>query len=150
MPPQYTSLSSMENVNAIVHFELPVDDVARAQSFYGDIFGWTFNKFEMPSDSSTGGEPYYGVITTPMDEKHQPKTPGAINGGMMKRVDPAQPFMNYINVRSIDATLEAVTAHGGSICMPKTEIAKGMGWIACFKDTEGNMMGLHQMPEKAM
>jgi predicted enzyme related to lactoylglutathione lyase len=23
-----------------VHFEIPVDDVARAKGFYGSIFGW--------------------------------------------------------------------------------------------------------------
>ena len=28
--------------------------------------------------------------------------------------------------------------------MPKTEIGTGMGWIAAFQDTEGNLMGFHQ------
>lgn len=34
--------------------------------------------------------------------------------------------------------------------MPKTEIGQQMGWIATFKDTEGNMMGFHQAPKKPM
>lgn len=135
----------MQN-NAIVHFEIPADDVERAQEFYKKIFGWKFNKFDMPADSSTGGEPYYGVMTAETDENMMIKKPGAINGGLMKRTKPGQPMMNYIAVAEIDDTLKEVTENGGEVCMPKTEIAPNMGWIACFKDTEGNMMGLHQMP----
>lgn len=130
------------NNNSIVHFELPVDDVKRAQDFYGQIFGWEFNTFDMPS-----GEPYYGVRTTEVDDKFQPKNPGTINGGMMKRANPGQVFTNYINVESIDDVLAKVTNMGGKVMMPKSEIAPGMGWIALFQDTEGNMMGLHQMSQ---
>ncbi len=132
----------------IVHFEIPVDDVERAQKFYNEIFGWTFHPFDMPADSSTGGDTYYGVTTTETDENQKIKRPGAINGGMMKRKMPHQPFMNYIEADDISKTLEEVQAHGGTIIMPKTEIAKGMGWIAAFKDTEGNPMGLHEMDLK--
>lgn len=56
--------------------------------------------------------------------------------------------MNYVAVKSIDAFLKKVEAAGGTICMPKTEIGSGMGWIAAFKDTEGNMMGFHEAPKK--
>ena len=138
-------MNNMTN-NAIVHFEIPADDVVRAKEFYQKSFGWTFSEFPMPEDSSTGGEPYYGVITTPMGEDHMPTKPGEINGGLMKRMQPGQPMMSYLNVDDIDAALEAVEKNGGHVCMPKTEIAPGMGWIACFNDTEGNMLGMHQRP----
>lgn len=129
----------------IVHFEIPADDVERAQKFYTDTFGWTMQKWDMPANSSTGGEPYYGVITTELDEKGMAKTPGAINGGLMKRKQPGQPFMNYIHVDSIEDVLKKIKENGGEICLPKTEIAPEMGWIACFRDPEGNMMGLHEL-----
>ena len=132
----------MKNNNAIVHFEIPADDAQRAMSFYENAFGWTFHKFDMPS-----GEPYYGVRTTEVDDNYMIKEPGAINGGLMKRKHPEQPFMNYIQADSIDEALSAVKENGGEVAMPKTEIAPGMGWIAAFKDTEGNLMGLHEMPE---
>ncbi|PIR74004.1 MAG: glyoxalase [Candidatus Magasanikbacteria bacterium CG10_big_fil_rev_8_21_14_0_10_47_10] len=131
----------------IVHFEIPADDVDRAMNFYKNTFGWEFKKWDMPAGSSTGGDPYYGVFTTDVDEKQQPKKPGAINGGLMKRKMPNQPFMNYITAESISDKLESIEANGGEIVMPKTEIAAGMGWIAAFKDPEGNMMGLHEMPD---
>ena len=66
---------------------------------------------------------------------------------MMKRRMPDQPFLNYITVSSIDATLKKITASGGSIIMPTTALGedKKMGAIAVFKDTEGNLIGLHAM-----
>jgi predicted enzyme related to lactoylglutathione lyase len=66
---------------------------------------------------------------------------------MMKRVNPGQMFMNYIQADSIDDMLKQIQENGGTVAMPKTEIAPGMGWIAAFKDTENNMMGLHELSE---
>jgi len=129
-------------MNSIVHFEIPVDNVERAKNFYEQAFGWKIEKFEMP-----GGD-YWIVRTVEVDKKMMPVKPGAINGGLMKRKDPKQPFMNYISVASIDEMLKTVKAHGGVVVMPKQEIGKGMGWIAAFKDTEGNIMGLHQEEKK--
>src|SRR6185436_1632010 len=120
--------------NAIVHFEIPADDLERARKFYKQAFGW---KISDPWKMS-----YFFVETRKKGEE-------GINGGLMQRKMPGQPFMNYIAVKSIDASLEKVRSAGGTICMPKTEIGTGMGWIAAFQDTEGNMMGFHEAPRKA-
>jgi predicted enzyme related to lactoylglutathione lyase len=84
------------------------------------------------------GREYFGVTT-----KNE-KEPG-IDGGLMKRNMPGQPFTNYITVKSIDATNLAVQANGGVVVLPKREIGMGMGWISAFKDTENNIIGLHEM-----
>lgn len=136
--------------NPIVHFEIPVDDVERAKTFYTTVFDWQIEKFDMPAEGSTQGEPYYMVRTTEVGENNMPKTPGGINGGLMKRQQDGQPFMNYVSVTSIEETLKMITSNGGITLMPKMEIGANMGWIAVFKDTEGNMMGLHQMPKKPL
>jgi predicted enzyme related to lactoylglutathione lyase len=115
--------------NAIVHFEIPVDDVQRAQRFYKKAFAWKF------SDPFKMG--YHFVETRKEGE------PG-INGGLMQRKMPGQPFMNYIMVKSIERALAKVVRAGGTVCLPKQEIGSGMGWIACFQDTEQNMMGFYQ------
>ena len=128
--------------NPIVHFEIPADNVERAKKFYEKTFGWSIEKFEMP-----GGD-YWIVRTVEVDKNMMPTKPGAINGGIMKRKNAGQPFMNYISVQSIDEMSETIKAHGGIMIMPKQEIGKGMGWIAAFKDTEGNIMGLHQEAKK--
>ena len=135
----------MNTLNSIVHFEIPADDVDRAMDFYKKTFGWKFNEWPMPANSSTGGASYYGVTTVETDEQHMPKHAGAINGGLMKRSNENHVFTNYVQVEDIASMLETIAANGGSVVMPKTEIAPGMGWIAMFKDPEGNMMGLHQM-----
>lgn len=135
------------SINPIVHFEIPADDVERAIKFYTDVFGWKITKMDMSADSSTGGEPYYSVQTGEVDENMRPVTRGAINGGLMKRTNPGQVFANYISVDSIDEMLKKLESEGGKVCMPKTEIGKEMGWIALFQDPEGNMMGLHEVPD---
>lgn len=132
----------------MVHFEIPADDVTRAQNFYHKAFGWTFNEFPMPENSSTGGEPYWGVITTPLGDDMMPQKAGEINGGLMKRTQAGQMITNYLHCPSIDETLETITQYGGEIIMPKTAIAPNMGWIALFKDTEGNILGLHEVPKE--
>ncbi len=128
--------------NPIVHFEIPADDVERAKKFYEKTFGWQIDKFPLPEGD------YWVVRTTEVDKKMMPMKPGAINGGLMKRKNPGQPFMNYISVESIDKMLKTVEKNGGEICMSKQEIGQGMGWIAAFKDPEGNIIGLHQEAKK--
>lgn len=128
--------------NPIVHFEIPVDDVERAKKFYEETFGWEIKKFDMPD-----GDAYWIVHAAETDKDNMVKKGGQINGGMMKRKNPGQPFMNYIAVDSIDKFLKTIEAHGGKICLEKQEIGRGMGWIGAFQDPEGNLMGLHEVPE---
>ena len=128
--------------NPIVHFEIPADNVERATKFYTETFGWDITKFALPDGD------YWIARTVDVDKNMMPTKPGAINGGIMKRKDPKQPFMNYISVESIERKSAVIKANGGTMIMPKTEIGKGMGWIAAFKDTEGNIIGLHQEEKK--
>lgn len=118
--------------NPIVHFEIPADDVERAKKFYEDALGWKI--------SDPWNMMYYLIEAKDKGE--------GINGGMMKRVHPGQPFMNYIAVESIDEAIEKVVKAGGTVALPKKEIAPGMGWIAAFQDTEGNVIGFHQYAKK--
>jgi hypothetical protein len=85
------------------------------------------------------GQEYWGVVTT------KEGAPG-INGGLMKRNMPGQPFTNYIGVDSIDAMNQTIVANGGVVVLPKMEIGPGMGWISAFTDPEHNLLGLHQAP----
>jgi len=119
-------------MNQVVHFEIPVDDIEAAKEFY-TIFGWELN--DMP------GMDYVGICTTPVDENRMPKTPGAINGGMMKRTDQIKSPVVAIQVSSVDEFIKKVTSKGGSLVMPKMEIS-GMGYYAYVSDPQGNILGL--------
>jgi predicted enzyme related to lactoylglutathione lyase len=124
------------SMDKVVHFEIPVDDEARAKSFYGSVFGWGLNDADMG-----GGVVYTTVMTVPVDETMMPKEPGAINGGLMKRsADTSAPVIT-IQVESIDDALKKIEAGGGSTVQPRTEIPN-MGAFGYFKDSEGNTMGL--------
>ena len=117
--------------NSIVHFEIPADDVSRAKRFYEAAFGWKIS------------DPWKMEYFLGETKK---KGQDGINGGLTARKMPGQVFMNYIAVRSIDDSCRSVEAAGGVVVMPKTEIGPQMGWVAAFRDTEGNIMGFHEPP----
>ncbi len=120
----------------VVHFEIPVDDLERAKSFYGSVFGWNLQTMPMP-----GGD-YTMIRTVDVDEQTQlPAEPGAINGGMMPRTEQIPAPVITIDVDAIDEALKQVEAGGGSIVTPRTPIS-GMGAVAYVKDCEGNVLGL--------
>ncbi len=116
-------------MSRVVHFEIHVDDPDRASKFYTDVFGWKFSKWEGPMD--------YWLIST-----GDTSCPG-IDGGMMKRRDPMGNVYNTIGIESIDKSIEQITKAGGTIVVPKMPIP-GVGWLAYFKDTEGNIFGVMQ------
>jgi uncharacterized protein len=122
--------------NTIQHFEIPADDVERAKAFYHKLFGWKFESYP-----SAPGQDYFMVMAKDGET--------GINGGLMKRQMPGQPFTNYVTVDSIDRMLSAVQAAGARVALPKQEIGQGMGWIAGFIDPEGNLIGLHQVGPNA-
>jgi predicted enzyme related to lactoylglutathione lyase len=124
-------------MDKVVHFEIPVDDAARAKEFYGSIFDWQLNDTDMG-----GGNVYTTVTTTPIDEQSRvPTEPGAINGGLMQRSPDTPAPVITIGVDAIDDALKKIEAGGGSVVQPRTEIPD-MGAFGYFKDSEGNVVGL--------
>ena len=131
-------------MDKVQHFEIAVDDIGRAKKFYESLFGWKTMEMPMPQ-----GGVYVALQTGPVDEKHKPKEPGYIGGGMFKR-DAHLPMGGTtvaITIQDLDATIEKVKTAGGTIMMGKTEIM-GMGFYAYMKDTEGNVIGLWQDMKK--
>lgn len=117
----------------VVHFEIPADDIKRAQSFYKKAFGWRID--------SVPGMGYAMVGTTPSDKNGMPTEPGSINGGMLTRQGPVKSPVITILVDDMDAALENLTELGGKV-VRKKETVGDMGYAAYFKDTEGNVVGL--------
>lgn len=128
-------------MNKVVHFEIPVNDVKRAQDFYGRIFGWKIN--EIPNMD------YTILHTGPTDEKtNMLKEPGFINGGMMNRSYGIKNPVITIDVEDIEAAINKVVSGGGRKIKGKIEVGD-MGYSAYIEDTEGNIIGLWQnKPQK--
>jgi predicted enzyme related to lactoylglutathione lyase len=129
--------------NRIVHFEIHVADPERAIKFYAAVFGWAFPKWmENP--------PYWGVMTAAEGSQEV-----GINGGLMKRRGGSpqegaavNAFVCTVQVDDYDSTHEKIVAAGGSIALPKQAIP-GMAWQGYYKDTDGNIFGVHQPDPKA-
>ncbi len=119
--------------NAVNWFEIPVQDLGRAQKFYEAVLA-----AKMRRETMAGGE----LAVFPYDE---PSTGGCLMGG-----DGMQPSatgtMVYLDATpSLDAALARVPAAGGRIALARTELPDGMGCFAHIVDTEGNRVGLHAM-----
>jgi predicted enzyme related to lactoylglutathione lyase len=119
----------------VVHFELPVDDTARAQAFYRDAFGWTI--------ADVPGMDYMLVGTVATDEIGIPTEPGAINGGMQQRRDPVTGTVITVQVDDIESALADVERLGGKVVQGKKPVGP-MGFTGYFSDPEGNVVGLWQ------
>jgi predicted enzyme related to lactoylglutathione lyase len=127
----------------IVHFEIHAADPERAMKFYRDVFGWEFPKWmEEPA--------YWGVMTAAEGSEE----PG-INGGLLNRRGDApsdgaavNAFVCTIKVDSYDLIHEKIVKAGGTIAVPKQAIP-GMAWQGYYRDTEGNIFGVHQPDEHA-
>ncbi len=118
----------------VVHFEIHADDTVRAQNFYSACFGWEFQKWEGPFD-------YWLIRTGPKEEM-------GIDGGLVKRTVPIDgkaviAYVCTIGVEDLNAIISSVLKNGGTLAEPK-EAIPGIGWIAYFKDTEGNIFGALQ------
>jgi predicted enzyme related to lactoylglutathione lyase len=115
----------------IVHLEIPTDDAARAQQFWGSLFGWQFEAFPGPSE--------YHI--TRIDER---------SGAALTEMEPGRRGPRpYFDVDDIDAGAARVRELGGeaSESMP----VPSMGWFVTCTDPDGNEFGLWQTdPEASM
>jgi predicted enzyme related to lactoylglutathione lyase len=119
--------------DAVNWFELYVTDFERAKRFYEAALQTSLQEFAMdhcrmgmfPFDQQNG----IGGCITKMDGV------SAGQGGTLV----------YLNVEGdLDEVLKRIPAAGGSVIKPRTSIGQH-GFIAVFKDTEGNGVGLHSM-----
>ena len=123
------------------HFEIPAKDMKRAVAFYSKVFGWKSSVHSMES-----GESYTSLVTTETDKKNRPKSPGAINGGMIKLRKPFTGPVITIVANDISSSIKLVEKNGGKTVVKRTEMGK-MGAYAYFKDSEGNLLGLYEYPK---
>ena len=121
--------------NNVVWFELPVNDLNRATSFYESVFATklaTDARFPelaiFPRRSDTAST---GALAVAHDSKHEsrPSTDGAVI---------------YLNCDGeINAVLQRAKAAGGELLQEVAQLPGGMGYIAQFRDLDGNRVGLH-------
>ncbi|OPC06463.1 glyoxalase [Elizabethkingia ursingii] len=123
----------MSKTNPVIYFEIPVNDLQRAEKFYSAIFDFTFEKEIMDN---------YEMAIFPFEE-----TKSGITGALVKG-DVYKPTQNgvilYFKTEDIENTLKKVQKHAGRVLYPKTLNEKYGFAVAEFEDSEGNRIALHQ------
>ncbi|MCW8108344.1 VOC family protein [Alteromonas ponticola] len=122
--------------NPVGWFEIYVDDMERAKTFYQQVFAVSLEQITDPTNE--------GVImhSFPSDmDKY-----GA--GGALVKIPDVCAGNNSVIVyfSCNDCALEEsrVNQAGGQVQRPKMSIGE-YGFISIFKDTEGNTIGLHSL-----
>lgn len=121
--------------NPVVYFEIPVTDMDRAVRFYTAVFNFEFRKDVIDHNE---------MALFPFTDET-----GGISGALAKG-DIYKPTINgtliYFTTEDIDKTLKSAVENGGEVLYPKTSNGE-LGFVAEFKDSEGNRIALHMNAE---
>lgn len=122
-------LSDDPMVGKFVWHDLMTDDVAAARRFYGNLFGWRFEKTVGPA----GGD--YTLI----------ESGGRYIGGMVQLADPVNAeysrWLNYLSVADVDDAVESTESAGGRAVVEPLDIGE-IGRAAAVTDPQGAVLGL--------
>ena len=110
----------------VQHFEIPADDVPKAQAFYATVFDWEFANW--PD----------GVVE--IKAAREEGEVGVIGGDIYPRSEPSGPTI-VVTVDDIEKTLAAITKAGGR-ALGAIELFGNEGRYAYFEDPQGNRIGL--------
>lgn len=121
-------------MNVINWFEIPVTNFARARRFYETIMA-----VELKVEESFPGMRM--AIFPAADEDAT---------GCLIEFTEARPHADGVRIYlhggdDLAPILGRVAAAGGTVIMPKTFLREDIGHIGMFRDTEGNLVGLHSL-----
>lgn len=107
----------------VLHIEVPVKDPHKTSGFFQRIFGWTTEKTK---------EQKYWFVRSGNTE---------ISIGLETMEPPFTTIAPYIEVDSIDSSIEKVKNAGGKILLEKTKFGD-KGYYIIFSDLDGHHWGL--------
>jgi len=105
------------------HFEIGVPDTDRAQKFYGELLGWTFDATPHGARVKTAGLP-----------------------GGMHRWEGESSLQIFYVVSDLDAAAKKVVELGGEVDEGGEEEPGGR-WLYSCRDDQGVPFGLHEAPQ---
>ena len=122
--------------HAISWFEIPAQEINRAQKFYETIFDITM----IPMDLAQIRMRLF-PIENPMN----------IGGALVYNAEFYKPSSKdgsliYLNGNpDLKIILDKIEDAGGKVIVPKTQISPDYGYMAVFIDSEGNRVALHSI-----
>lgn len=127
-----------EKVNAITWFEIYVEDMTRAKSFYESVFKFKLEKLGNPATKEQKMEmwSFPGDMNSYGANGALVKMPGFSSG--------KNSVIIYFACEDCATEESRVADYGGKVEKSKFSIGE-YGFIALVYDTEGNMIGLHSM-----
>lgn len=118
----------------VYYFEIPVNDLERAITFYRAVFGCEFERVDVDGNQLAN--------FLPSSEKGSGASGALAKGDSY--IPGTQGVRVYFDTESIDKTLANAVAAGGKMLYSKTSIGE-LGWVAEFEDSEGNCIALSQL-----
>ena len=114
-------------------FEIPVTDIRRAVKFYSAVLGVTPEIMDMGERKMAmfrGNKDEFGMGGALVQDQHwEPNLKGTTV---------------YFSSDDVNGPLGKVEKAGGKVLVSKSSIGE-YGFVAYFKDTEGNRVALHSM-----
>lgn len=124
--------------SAISWFEIPATNLDRASEFYETIFGISLIPMDLPDIK---------MRMFPVEDQMTDIGGAIVDSGGFHKPSATDGPLIYLNGNpDVQKVLDKVEAAGGSIMMPKTEISPEYGFMAVIIDSEGNRIGLHNIP----
>lgn len=120
----------MLNPNVPAWFEIPTDNLDRAQRFYEAVFAQPLQRARFGNADIAvfpyGGKPNASGALVAMDDC-RPSVLGSVV---------------YLSVDDLTPVLQRAQDNGGDMLVARTALPEGMGYFAQFRDCEGNRVGL--------
>jgi predicted enzyme related to lactoylglutathione lyase len=125
LPPLNDPPTSARLPGKFVWVDLLTPDVARAEAFYGKLFGWTFRKTGDYTLAFLGEEPMAGMLRV------------AAKAGESRSAR----WVGYVSVPDVSAAQRQVLSQGGKVLVSARSFPK-RGELAVFADREGAIFGV--------
>jgi predicted enzyme related to lactoylglutathione lyase len=121
-------------VNSVVHFEIIGVDADALRSFYGELFGWSYDVSSpvAPEVSDVGN---YGFITP---EPGAPAVAGGVGGGPGRDAH----AIFYVGVDDVSVALATAERLGATRVMGPATNPNGVLVVGQFVDPAGNLVGV--------
>jgi len=131
-PGRHTGADAVNQPGTYTWVELATDDAKSAMRFYGELFGWSYEKQDMVSMEywmvQLEGRAIAGLMRKPQDMAQMPSHWGT-----------------YFGVADIDATAAEVTDAGGTVLFEPMKMGPGRGFAAL--DPQGGYFMTIQLDE---
>lgn len=122
LPPLSPQPTNQVTPGRVVWHDLVTQDLEAAKRFYGGLFGWTFEEYELKAGryalASLDGKPVAGILY-----------PG-------RREVNASQWLSYFSVEDVEVAAAVAAANGAEVIVAPRDIA-GRGRAALLVDPEG-------------